>query len=85
MGESFFFSPAASAAAVTEHDGTLHVLCFSDDVPDTGPHPISQEELRAAFNSSTGWGVTAIDPHRLQTNFHDENGAPGWFATITRI
>src|SRR5260370_13031360 len=27
----------ASLASVTEHDGTLHVLCFSDDGPDTGP------------------------------------------------
>jgi SAM-dependent methyltransferase len=26
----------ASLAAVTEHDGTLYVLCFSDDGPDTG-------------------------------------------------
>ena len=32
----------------------LYVLCFSDDCPDTGPHPISQEELRAAFNPSDG-------------------------------
>jgi len=40
----------ASLASVTEHDGTLYVLCFSDDGPDTGQHPISQEELRAAFN-----------------------------------
>jgi len=39
----------ASLASVTEHDGTLYVLRFSDDGPDTGPHPVSQEELRAAF------------------------------------
>jgi len=32
----------------------LDVLCFSDDGPDTSPHPISQEELRAAFNASDG-------------------------------
>ena len=44
----------ASLASVTVHDGTLYVLCFSDDGPDTGPHPISQEELRAAFNPSNG-------------------------------
>jgi hypothetical protein len=43
-----------SLASVTEHDGTLYVLCFSDDGPDTGPHPISREELRAAFNPSNG-------------------------------
>ena len=44
----------ATLASVTERDGTLYVLCFSDERPDTGPHPVSQEELRAAFNLSTG-------------------------------
>ncbi len=74
----------ASLASVTEHDGTLYVLCFSDDGPDTGPHPVSQEELRAAFNPSHGWNVAAIEPDRIQTRFHD-HGAPAWFATIKRI
>jgi SAM-dependent methyltransferase len=74
----------ASLASVTEHKGTLCVLCFSDDGPDTGPHTISQEELRAAFNPGTGWNVAAIEPDRIQTRFHD-NGAPAWFATIKRI
>jgi SAM-dependent methyltransferase len=75
----------ASLAAVTEHNGTLYVLCFSDEGPDTGPHPIRQEELRAAFNLNTGWDVAAIKPDRVQTRFHDEHGAPAWFATIKRI
>ena len=75
----------ASLASVTEHDGTLYVLCFSDDGPDTGPHPISQEELRAAFNPSNGWDVAAIEPDRVLTRFHDDDGAPAWFATIKRI
>ncbi len=75
---------AASLGSVTEHNGTLYVLCFSDIGPDIGPHPISQEELRAAFNPSNGWNVAAIKPDRLQTRFH-ENGAPAWFATIKRI
>jgi ubiquinone/menaquinone biosynthesis C-methylase UbiE len=75
---------AASLASVTEDGGSLYVLCFSDQGPDTGPHPISQEELRAAFNPSTGWNIAAIEPERLQTRFHD-NGAPAWFATIKRI
>jgi hypothetical protein len=74
---------AASLASVTEHEGTLYVLCFSDG-PDTGPHPISQEEIRAAFNPSNGWNVAAIEPDRIQTRFHD-NGAPAWLATIKRI
>jgi ubiquinone/menaquinone biosynthesis C-methylase UbiE len=75
---------AASLASVTKHDGTLYVLCFSNDGPDTGPHPISEEQLRAAFNPSTGWNVAAIKPDRVRTRFHDGNGAPGWFATIKR-
>ena len=74
----------ASLASVTEHDGTMYVLCFSDDGPDTGPHPVSQEELRVAFRPGTGWTVAAIEPDRLQTNLHDD-GAPAWFATIKRI
>ena len=74
----------ASLASVTERDGTLYVLCFSDQGPDTGPHPISQEELRAAFNPSNGWNVAVIEPDRIQTRFHDD-GAPAWFATIKRL
>jgi ubiquinone/menaquinone biosynthesis C-methylase UbiE len=74
----------ASLASVTEHNGTLYVLCFSDNGPETGPHPISQEELRAAFNPSTGWNVASIEPDRIQTRYHD-HGAPAWLATIKRI
>jgi len=74
----------ASLASVTKHDGTLYVLCFSDDGPDTGPHPISQEELRTVFNPSSGWNVVAIEPDRIQTRYHD-HGASAWFATIKRI
>jgi ubiquinone/menaquinone biosynthesis C-methylase UbiE len=74
----------ASLASVTEHDGTLYVLCFSDDGPNTGPHPIRQEELRAAFNHGSGWNVAAIEPERILTRFHDD-GAPAWFATIKRV
>ena len=74
----------ASLASVTERDGTLYVLCFSDDGPDTGPHPVRQEELREAFNPSDGWNIIAIEPDRIQTRFHDK-GAPAWFATMKRI
>jgi SAM-dependent methyltransferase len=72
----------ASLASVTSHDGSLYVLCFRDDGPDAGPHPIGQEELRAAFNPSTGWNIAAIEPGRLLTRYHDD-GAPAWVATIT--
>src|SRR5690348_10817528 len=75
----------ASLASVTKHDGTLYVLCFSDKGPDTGPHPVREEELRAAFQPSTGWNVTVIQPDRIQTRFHGSGGAPAWLATIQRI
>jgi SAM-dependent methyltransferase len=75
----------ASLASVTEHGGTLYVLCFSDQGADTGPHPIGREELSAAFNPGNGWQVATIEPDRVQTRFHDEDGAPAWFATIKRI
>jgi len=75
----------ASLASVTQQGGTLYVLCFSDDGPATGPHPISQEELKAAFNPSSGWHLAAIQPDRIHTRFHGEHGAPAWFATIKRV
>jgi SAM-dependent methyltransferase len=74
----------ASLASVTKHDGTLYVLCFSDDGPDTGPHPIREEELRASFQPSNGWSLATIMRDRIQTRFHND-GAPAWFATIKRI
>ena len=74
----------ASLASVTEIDGTLYVLCFSDDGPETGPHPIRQQELKAAFNPTNGWKVVAIEPDRVQTNHHD-HGAPAWLTAIKRI
>jgi SAM-dependent methyltransferase len=73
----------ASLASVTEHNGTLYVLCFSDEGPDTGPHPVSQDELRAAFSPSTGWNVAAIEPDRVETRYH-VGGAPAWVATMER-
>jgi SAM-dependent methyltransferase len=74
----------ASLASVTGRGGHLYVLCFSDVGPDTGPHPISQEKLRAAFSRSAGWSVASISPDRCQTRFEPQ-GAPAWLATIERI
>jgi SAM-dependent methyltransferase len=75
----------ASLASVTARDATLYVLCFSDDGPGTGPHPVSREELGAAFGIGNGWDVAAIEPDRIQTRYHDDAGAPAWFAAIRRI
>ena len=74
----------ASLASVTHRDGTLYVLCFSDHGPGTGPHPVSAEEMAAAFGPGTGWRLAAIEPDRVQTRYHDD-GAPAWFATIKRV
>ena len=75
----------ASLASVTESNGTLYILCFSDQGPDTGPHPVSEKDLRAAFSSGGGWTITSIRPDRVQTRFHDDIGAPAWFVTLKRI
>jgi SAM-dependent methyltransferase len=74
---------AVSLASVTERGGTVYLLCFSDQGPDTGPHPISQKDLRAAFKPSNGWNIAAIEPDRLVTRH--PGGAAAWFATIKRI
>ncbi len=73
-----------SLANVTDPGATAYVLCFSNEGPDTGPHPVSQKELRAAFNAGNGWDIISIEPERVHTRFHD-NGAPAWLATIKRV
>lgn len=73
----------ASLAAVTAPGGTVHVLCFSDAGPDSGPHPVSQADLRAAFHPDAGWEVASIAAERVLTTFHPQ-GAPAWLAAIAR-
>jgi len=73
----------ASLGSVVAHAGTLYVLCFSDARPDTGPHPVSRQELTAAFDAGIDWSVVAVEPERVLTRYHD-NGAPAWLATIRR-
>jgi SAM-dependent methyltransferase len=74
----------ASLAAVTEPGGALHVVCFSDEGADAGPHPVSRGELEAAFRPGTGWEVVAIEAERVETRFHD-HGARAWLATARRV
>ncbi|WP_254189522.1 class I SAM-dependent methyltransferase [Nocardia noduli] len=73
-----------SLAAVTEPGATLYVLCFSDEGPETGPHPVRRDELDTAFAQDRGWKVVTIERDRIHTRFHD-NGAPAWLAMITRV
>jgi SAM-dependent methyltransferase len=74
----------ASLASVTGPGATLYVLCFSDVGSDTGPHPVSRDELAAPFGPGSGWDVASIDPDRVLTRFHDDAGAPAWLATLKR-
>jgi SAM-dependent methyltransferase len=75
----------ASLASVTGRGGHLHVLCFSDaGAESAGPHPVTEEELRAAFERSRDWSVASVSPDRLQTRFH-VRGAPAWLARLERI
>ncbi|MFI6599316.1 class I SAM-dependent methyltransferase [Nonomuraea sp. NPDC050536] len=71
----------AGLASVTAHGGTVYLLCFSDEGPEPGPHPVSREELTAAFTS--GWDITAIESDTVQTRYQPD-GAPAWLATIKR-
>lgn len=73
----------ASLRSVTEPGGTAYILCFSDQGSDLGPHPVSQPDLRAAFEADGSWQVAAIEPDQIETRFHD-HGAPAWLATIRR-
>ncbi|WP_370616966.1 class I SAM-dependent methyltransferase [Mumia sp. Pv 4-285] len=75
---------AASVASVTEQGGTLFVLCFSDAGPGSGPHPVSQDSLRATFGRRSDWEVATIARERIHTRF-DDAGASAWLATITRV
>jgi SAM-dependent methyltransferase len=71
----------ASLASVTRSGAKLYVLCFSDVGPEAGPHPISEEELRAAFEPGTGWRVASVRLDRCETRFAAQ-GLPAWLATI---
>lgn len=71
----------ASLASVINPGGRLYVLCFSDVGPRTGPHPLSEAQLRAAFGD--GWQVVAIDPELIRTRF-DPDGLPAWLTTVER-
>ncbi|HVV09355.1 class I SAM-dependent methyltransferase [Amycolatopsis sp.] len=75
----------ASLASVTKPGSIAYVLCFSDIGTGTGPHPVSEADLRSAFNPGAGWKVAAIEPERVHTTFHGANGAPGWLATLHRV
>lgn len=73
-----------SVASVTAPGGRLHVLCFGDAGPDPGPHPVSDQEVRAAFTDGSGWSVASVSPDRVETRFH-AHGAPASLACVERV
>jgi ubiquinone/menaquinone biosynthesis C-methylase UbiE len=75
---------AAGLASVTRHGGVVHVLCFSDAGPDTGPHPVSRQELTAVFSDRFGWNIANIGPERILAEFAPQ-GVSAWLAKIQRI
>ena len=73
-----------SLASATKNDGTLYVLCFSDEGSDIGPHPVGRQELSEAFGRAGGWSPVDVEATPIQTPFHGVDGAPGWLATVKR-
>ena len=74
----------ASLRSVTERGATLYVLCFSDQGAELGPHPVSEEEVRAAFSAGSGWEVVTIEPDWIETRFQRAR-LPAWFVTVRRV
>jgi SAM-dependent methyltransferase len=72
----------ASLASVTRAGSAVHVLCFSDAEP-TGPHPVSEEELRAPFEGDGRWNIASIAPSGIETRFAPP-GVAAWLARIER-
>jgi SAM-dependent methyltransferase len=73
-----------SLAAVLDHGGVLHLLCFSEHTPGTtGPRRVTQAEIRAAF--ADGWRVDRIEPSRLEVRpEYAPEPAHAWLAKIVR-
>ena len=74
----------ASLASVTKPGGTLFVLCFSDEGTDIGPHPVREEDVRAAFSPASGWEIASLEPDWIETRF-GHKGLVAWFVTVRRI
>jgi cyclopropane fatty-acyl-phospholipid synthase-like methyltransferase len=79
----------AGLTHVTNGDGRLFLMCFSDAEPgEFGPRRITKDELQAAF--ADGWQIESIEPAQFETNpkftgaTFSEGGPRAWFATIRR-
>ena len=70
-----------SLAAATAPGARLHLLCFSDVGAQCGPHPVAEDELRAAF--AAGWRIDSLTPELLESRFAPQ-GAPAWLLAAER-
>ncbi|HEX5018076.1 MAG TPA: class I SAM-dependent methyltransferase [Actinomycetes bacterium] len=72
---------------VTNPDGLLHLICFSEHQPGEGkwgPRRITQAEIRAAF--AEGWSVDEIEPAVFRINeFRDTTHVKAWRALLRRV
>ena len=78
-----------SLAEVLRPCGMLHILCFSDEEPDTeGPRRITQKEIRDSFHD--GWKVQQIESIHFESiprpdgPKFSQGGPKAWLATIER-
>lgn len=75
----------ASLASVTSPGATLYLLCFSDvDPENSGPHPVSHEELTAPFTRAAGWSIASVGQEQLLARFA-RDGVPAWLAKVERV
>jgi SAM-dependent methyltransferase len=77
---------AANLTKVAKPGALFYILAFSDQgqPADLGPHPVSQADIRAALNHTSGWHVESIDPARISTIFHGPEALPGWWVKVRR-
>jgi cyclopropane fatty-acyl-phospholipid synthase-like methyltransferase len=76
-------------ATVLTPDGTLYLLCFSDEEPgEQGPRRVSRREIEKSF--ARGWQIEAIESSRFEVrpdlkdiSFSD-GGPKAWFVVVRR-
>ncbi|HTW10761.1 MAG TPA: class I SAM-dependent methyltransferase [Acidimicrobiales bacterium] len=75
----------AAVHSVIRPGGRLHLMCFSDRQPgDWGPRRVTEDELRAAFQS--GWRIDSIAAARFEINPGiGSSTAEAWLVDAVRL
>lgn len=75
----------AGLRSVTNPGAKLYLLCFADsDTEATGPHPVTDQELREPFAEASGWNIASVSRERLFARFATD-GLPAWLLTADRV